>query len=395
MTELEFSIMRRGDDPVGDLQPLLDRFEAETRVKVRVTVLRWRDGWAEMVKTALYGHGPDVSEIGTTWIGNLIAMNALRPFELPELYKLGGEKVFLPASWQSGRVPDDAIVYAVPWLADTRLIYYHRSALEQAGLEAGTAFDSPAQLSSTLQRLQDSGRAPWVMCTATPRRLLQEAASWVWSAGGDFVSADGKRILFDQPEALAGLKAYFELGRYLGPEARRLDGGQADDLFVQQQVASMLNMPIAYLLQRRLYPDVVKEWGVAPVMGTPFVGGSNLVIWKHSRQEQNALKLLRWLTTPEAQNTYNMFSGLLPVRVESLTAPAFANDPDLARIAQGLRQGRSFPAIRLWGLIESKLADALGQIWTESVDSPAPEIDALLDKHLALAARSLNKTLSA
>ncbi len=175
-----------------------------------------------MVKTALYGHGPDVSEIGSTWIGNLIAMNALRPFDLPELYKLGGEKVFLPASWQSGQVPDEAIVYAIPWLADTRLIYYHRSALEKAGLDAGTAFDSPAQLSATLQRLQDSGCAPWVMCTATPRRLLQEAASWVWSAGGDFVSADGKRILFDQPEALAGLKAYFELGRYLTPRGAPL-----------------------------------------------------------------------------------------------------------------------------------------------------------------------------
>jgi len=102
--------MRRGDDPVGDLQPLLDRFEAETRVRVHVSVLRWSEGWAEMVKTALYGHGPDVSEIGSSWIGNLIAMNALRPFDLAELYQLGGEKAFLPASWQSGRVPDDSTV---------------------------------------------------------------------------------------------------------------------------------------------------------------------------------------------------------------------------------------------------------------------------------------------
>jgi len=342
----------------------------------------------------LYGHGPDVSEIGTTWIGNLIAMNALRPFDLAELYHLGGEKAFLQASWQSGRVPDDSTVYAVPWLADTRLIYYHRSALAQASLDADTAFATLAQLSATLQRLQDSGRAPWVMCTAIPRRMLQEAAAWVWSAGGDFVSADGKRVLFDQPEALAGLKAYLELGRYLSPEMHRLDGEQADDLFMREQVASMLNMPIAYLLQRRLHPDAARDWGVAPVLEAPFVGGSNLVIWKHSRQEQNALKLLRWLTTPEAQNTYNMFSGLLPVRVESLTAPAFANDPDLAHIAQGLRQGRSFPAIRLWGLIETKLADALGQIWQEIFESPTPEIDALLEKHLVPVARRLNKTLS-
>lgn len=385
--------MRRGDHPAEDLQPVLDRFEAETRVRVRLTVMAWREGWAELVKTALHGHGPDVSEIGSTWIGNLVAMNALRPFDLAEIYKLGGEKAFLPASWQSGLVRDDATLYAIPWLADTRLIYYHPHALEKAGLDASTAFSSPAQLSTTLQRLQASGLVPWSMCTATPRRVLHEAASWVWDAGGDFISADGKRVLFDEPEARAGLRSYFELGRYLSPTVYRLNGTRADELFLREQAAAMLSMPMAYVLQRRAHPETARAWGVTSVLSTPFVGGSNLVIWRHSRQGQNALKLIRWLTTPAAQNAYNMFSGLLPVRVESLMAPDFVSDPNLARIAQGLRQGRSFPAIRLWGLIEDKLAGALGQIWEEIFNSAVPENDGLFDKYLTPLAKQLNRTL--
>ncbi len=393
MAELELSIMHRGDNPIGDLQPLLDHFEAETHIHVGVTVLTWDEGWAEAVKMALYGHGPDVSEIGSTWIGNLVAMNALRPFNLPEIYKIGGEKVFLPASWHSGLVQDESTVYAIPWLTDTRLIYYLRRALEQAGLDVNTAFSSPAQMGLTFRHLQNSSFIPWALCTATPLRVLHDAASWVWSAGGEFVSADGKQVLFDQPEARAGLRAYFELGQYLIPELRYLKGERVDELFVQGKVAAALSMPTAFLIERRLNPERMEEWGVAPVMNVPFVGGSNLVIWKHSRQPQNALKLIRWLTTPEAQNTYNMLSGLLPTRIESLTTPEFVADSSLARVAQSLRQGRSFPSIRLWGLIEEKLANALGQIWEERFRPAPQEIDVLFDQYLTPLARQLNRTL--
>jgi multiple sugar transport system substrate-binding protein len=393
VAELELSIMARGNDPVGDIQPLLSRFEAETHVHVRLTVLTWDQGWTEMVKTALYGHGPDVSEIGTTWAGNLIAMNALRPLALSELYKFGGDKAFLPASWQSGSLRGDASVYAVPWFADTRLIYYHRELLEQAGLDPATAFDTPARLVLTLRQLQEHGLTPLAMVTATPRLALHDAAAWIWNAGGDLVSADDKRVLFDQPVAYAGLKSYFELGRYLTPETRGLSG--VDELFMRGQAAMMLSSPIAYLLQRQTQPEKTKEWGVAFTTGVPFVGGSNLAIWNHCRQEQTALKLVGFLTAPQAQRTYGLHRGLLPTRLETLDSPDFANDAALALIAYGLRSGRSFPATRLWGLIEAKLADALVQIWKDIFDSPAPEIDALLDKHLAPVARSLNKTLGA
>jgi len=385
--------MARGDDPAGTLRPVLDRFEAETRHQVRLTVLSWDQAWAELVKVALYGHGPDVSEIGSTWIGNLSAMSALRPFSTSELYQMGGAQSFVSANWLSGVVQDDAKTYALPWLADTRVIYYHRRLLEQAGLDADTAFDTPAHLLQTVQRLQSGDISPWAMCTTTPLRVLHEAASWVWSAGGDFASTDGRQVLFDQPAARAGLKAYFELGQYLTPELHGLDGTRADESFWLGRVAAVLSMPLVYLAERGKRPAEVQEWGVAPVLGVPFVGGSNLVLWQHSRQPQAALQLIRWLTLPQTQNAYNLSSGLLPVRLESLTSPEFVDDPNLARVAQGLQRGRSFPSIRLWGLIEDKLALALSQIWEELFSPAPPEIDVLFDKYLTPLARNLNKTL--
>lgn len=79
MEELELSIMRLDVDPENDLRPLLDQFEIQHKCHVRVNALSWGSAWTDLVKTALYGSGPDVSEIGTTWCASFVAMNALRP----------------------------------------------------------------------------------------------------------------------------------------------------------------------------------------------------------------------------------------------------------------------------------------------------------------------------
>ena len=99
--ELEFSIM--AESP-ANIQPLLDQFEAEHRIRVRLRLLTWDIAWSDLVKVALYRDGPDVSEIGSTWLGDLVAMNALRPFAEQELAALGKPSDFLPSAWNGGRV---------------------------------------------------------------------------------------------------------------------------------------------------------------------------------------------------------------------------------------------------------------------------------------------------
>jgi multiple sugar transport system substrate-binding protein len=395
MLEIELSIMGRDAGPVGDIRPLLDQFEKEQHFHVRLTVLSWETAWAELVKVALYGHGPDVSEIGTTWIGNLIAMNTLRPFTPAELNVLGGSAAFLPSSWQSSTVIGEKDVCAVPWLADSRLIYYRHDLLDKAGVDPATAFNSPRQLALTLGRLSDHGiDLPWVVPSRYSARTLHGIASWVWAAGGDFVTADGKRVIFDQPQARAGMQAYFELYRYLAPEARYLTGSQSDAFFLQRQVAVTITGSWLMLFNRNLNPTAVANWGLALPPGTPFVGGSNLVVWQHTRHEREALKLVKFLTSKQVQLIYNPRIGLLPVRLETLAEPSFTDDPVNALMGQVVRAGRSFPSLRAWGLIEDKLSSALTQVWAEILESSAPDIDALLNKYLLPLAEQLNNTLN-
>jgi multiple sugar transport system substrate-binding protein len=337
----------------------------------------------------------DVSEIGTTWIGNLIAMNALRPYAAPELSALGGPAAFLPSLWHSGTLIGDTRLWAVPWLADTRLIYFRRDLLKRAGVDPAAAFSSSSQLSHTLKGLRESGvDMPWVVPTRHALNILHNIASWVWNAGGDFVSADGKHVIFDQPGARAGIRAYFDLYRYLAPAARYLDRFQADQLFAQGQAAVTISGSWEALLSRRIHLETTGDWGLAIPAGVSFVGGSNLVIWQHARYEREAFKLVRFLTSQQAQMIYHPRIGFLSTRLDTLTASSFTDDASHRVMVQALRTGRSFPAIRLWGLIEDKLTATFTRLSAEILDQPAPDIDALLDKYLGPLAEQLNNTLS-
>jgi multiple sugar transport system substrate-binding protein len=388
--ELELSIM--ADSPAA-IQPLLNQFEAEHGVRVRLRLLAWDTAWSDLVKVALYGDGPDVSEIGSTWLGDLVAMNALRPFDEAEIAGLGRPGAFLPSAWQGGRLAGQTQTWAIPWLAGARLVFWRRPLFAAAGLEPRTSFQSAAELQSALARLAASGTpVPWTVPTGLTHTTLLNAASWVWAAGGDFVTPDGKRTLFSQPAAQAGLRDYFALGRYLAPSVRRLTGLQPDDQFMTQAgTAVTISGPWLFSILRE--HGLAGEIGLALPPGASFVGGSHLVIWKHSQQEEAVLALVRFLTEGATQIAYGQRVGLLPTRLDALTGEPFAGDDWWQLAIRGLKTGRSFPVTRSWGLMEDRLTRELKALWDEVLLDPGLDLEAAIARHLEPLAMRLDLVL--
>ena len=52
---------------------MLREFESQTNIHVKLKEMTWGDAWSELVKVGLYRSGPDVSEIGSTWLSSLRA----------------------------------------------------------------------------------------------------------------------------------------------------------------------------------------------------------------------------------------------------------------------------------------------------------------------------------
>ncbi len=395
---LELSIMNHGLRFIEEVRTMLAQFEQEARTEVQLRVLEWRDAWAELVKVALYNDGPHVSEIGNTWLSEFVSMNALRPFVGGEVTRLGGAQQFLPSAWQSV-TPAAAsnvtvMTWAVPWLADMRLIHYRKDLLGRAGIEARTAFQTPQSLLEACAQLQAAGVAnPIVLPSRQTRMTLHSLAAWVWGRGGDFTSPDGKKMLFVSELAKAGLYAYFDLARYMSPDMRDLDEYKSDAAFLSGAAAITISGPWLHA-SPDASPEAKADIDQALLPGTPYIGGSHLVIWKHTRYIEPALMLVRYLNSLEAQIRLVQTSGLFPTRLEVLTREPFRSDPFYQMAGEGLRAGRTFPTFSLWGLVENKLAEAFTAIWADILLTPKADIHAIVDEHLNDTAQRLNSTLA-
>ncbi len=389
-TEIEFSIQA----PDAELiQPLLADFEAKYHIRVNLRLLTWDAAWSELVKVALYNDGPDISEVGSTWLGDLVAMSALHAFEADEITQLGRASRFLPAAWQGCQLPNRPQVWAIPWLVGARLVFFRRDLLLRTGVDEDEAFASAESFERTLHLLQDHHvRTPWIVPTVHTHATLLNAASWVWAAGGDFISPDGKHVLFAHHQAIAGLRNYFALGRYIPLELRQIGALQPDTQFLQHEdTAVTIGGPWLFNF---LTGAARENVGLALPPGAPMLGGSHLVIWKHSRKQDAVLKLIRFLTQTEMQVKYARRIGLLPAVVEALNEEPFTNDRLWRSAVQAVKAGRAMPITPSWGLTEDRLATEFAAVWQAFFDQPAIDLVAVLTRRLEPLARRLDQLMA-
>lgn len=397
MDEIEFSYMGRGEGPDRQLGEFFDSLQASQHLQVRTQVMDWGRGRSELVKTALYHHGPDVSEVGTTWISDLIAMNALRPFSQAEVDQIGGADAFVPAAWKSTHIAGSPEVWSIPWLVESPVISYRRDALQAAGIDETTAFSTLDSLYETVSRLRRAGHVlPISLPPPSSRQLiLHYASTWVWQMGGDFLSEEGTSVLFVERPAMEGIKSYFRLARLIAPEGVQLLETQGMGGCFRQG-RSPIAVGTNWLHPRGGETPAfdTKHWGVARLPGPAFVGGSNLILWKHSRLERAALQLIRAVTGEEQARRYSETSWMLPARATVFFDPEYQQDAYFRTASESAMSGRTFPNLPLWGLVEDRLVAALVNVWEMLLKNPSASVDDTVNQALNRLAKSLNITLS-
>ncbi len=387
--EIEFSVMTSS---ATGIESLLAQFESEFHIHVRLRLYTWDSAWSELIKTALYNDGPDISEIGSTWLGDLVTMNALNSFGERELDDLGAGTLFLPSAWQGARLAGQPEVWAIPWVTGARLLFFRKRLLEKAGVDERTAFQNAASFRTTLERLQVSGiGVPWTIPTGVTHTTLHNVASWVWGANGSFITPDGKRTLFNEPEARHGIRDYFALGRFLAPTVRQLNGLEPDAQFLENENTA-ITMSGPWLFGQAS-ARLRAQMGVGLPPGPSFVGGSHLVIWKHSTRVELAQKLIQFLMRPAAQVSHSQNIGLLPSRLDALASPPFSSEPVWQVAARGLKTGRSIHVTRAWGLIEDRLTMAFGTLWTEVLSSSDLDLESAIGRRMDPLAKRLDLVL--
>ena len=370
MVETELSLLSTASRR-NNVESLLKTFEQRGSSHVNVSYKNWDSAWSDMVRAGRRGILPSVSEVGTSWVPDLARMDALEPVPAAVIKKLGGEKDYVSQSWKSCFLYGKSQMWAVPWVCGSRVLYYRNDLLSKANINADMAFASPNAMLDAVIRLREMGVArPWITSNVTSLNTLHLISTWIWAAGGDFVSEDGQHLLFAEPQVIDGMATFFRMGRYMGPP-REYSYENAIDLFWQGDAAITMDGTWMYDAQKATANlEVLDNLGVALAPGPAWVGGSNLVVLESATEREAAWDLLLFLSEPISVQTMFNLTGLAPAKLSLLNSREVLQRAFGPVLNRAMETGRSPQNHRFSGMIEENLHYAFGLVWAEMLKSP-------------------------
>ncbi len=355
-------------------------FEAENPdAKVKVTVIPF-DAAHDKISTSIAGgQTPDVSLVGTTWVSEFAASKALDPTPTDLIDK--GK--FFEGSWDTTVVNDTS--YGVPWYVETRLPFYRRDLLQQAGIDAPPVnWDEWRTAMAAIKRQVGPKRYAILLpinefepllnlAMQQPDPLLRDGGRY-----GNFRSAGFKR-------ALAFYKEMFDKG--WAPRLSNTQISNVWDEFGNGYFSFYINGPwnIAEL-RKRLPAELSQSWMTMPLPGpdgpgASVAGGTSFVIFDSSQHKEAAWKWIAYLSQSQLQARFHATTGDLPPRRSAWRSEALSNDVYARAYRDQLERAKPTPKVPEWERIATELRLVAEQMVAGrlTVDQAATELDRRAD----------------
>src|SRR4051795_1212370 len=274
-------IMNNGPKPRPDTQNIVKPFEQKTGIKVKVELVGWDVQLDRIRNAAVSGEGPDVTQAGTTQVPFFAALGGFENVQ-DKVSQIGGASAYAPGIWKTSQVEGQDGTWGVPWFTEARTIYYRKDALNAAGVDPATAFESQAALRATLEKLKpvkEIGGKPIAPFGGPGKKaydLVHNLMPWVWDSGGAELSDDNKTSTINSPQAVQGVKFATDLvGEGLWDKSMlERDGQQVEDQFKGGRLAVWIGGPWVMAASKRSDDDTWSKAarenvGVAPMPAGP------------------------------------------------------------------------------------------------------------------------------
>jgi multiple sugar transport system substrate-binding protein len=224
----------------------------------------------------------------------------------------------------------DGHLWGLPIDGESTGLFYRTDLFKAAGIDGPpTTWD---EFLADAQKLTDPAKKQYGYEVFAP-----EAAyywyPWLYQAGGDLLSEDGKTVTFDSPEAQTAADFYVNLAKYSPKDYLNSNSYDGRVAFAQGQVAMyMAGSWLAGTLHSE-DPKIDDKWSTAPLPSGPAgckttIAGDSLILLNHSANPDAAWLWIEYLEKPEnlATWTYKSANGTELPPLKSLL-----DSPDLAK----------------------------------------------------------------
>ena len=360
----EISVWAMGTE--GDnLDVLAADFEAEyPDVTVEVTAVPWEAAHDRIATAIAAGEVPDVSLIGTTWMGEFASGGGLDPTPANI-----DPSIFFEGAWNTTIV--DGVSYGIPWYVETRLLYYRTDLAEAGGATAPPA--NWDELKGLAEAYGAEGADPAIALQAGGTGSWQTFMPFFWQKGGEILDESGNFTLDSDAcvEALTYYDSFFEEG--LAPTAA-MEPGALETGFASGEIGSFISGPWMIGIVTDAGADPA-TWTVAhqPTedAGTSFVGGGNISVFSDSDNKTAGWAFVDYLSQPEVQVKWFQTINDLPSVQAAWDDPALADDPLLSAFGDQLADAKAPPAIATWEQVAAEAIDT--QVEQVTVGDVTPE----------------------
>ncbi|WP_313254770.1 sugar ABC transporter substrate-binding protein [Stenotrophomonas sp.] len=385
-TTLRFWAMGREAEVVGEL---LREFEAENPgIHVEVQNIPWTAAHEKLL-TAYAAEGlPDVCQLGNTWIAEFATLQALEPLQArADASAVVDQADYFPGIWDTNVVEGQLV--GIPWYVDTRLLFYRKDLLRQAG------YDHPPrtwaeweQVNAALKKLMGDKGYPVLM----PLNEFEPQLSFALQQDDGLLRDHDTRGNFRSPgfrRTLAFYDNMFEQG--WAPKMSETQISNVWDEFFRGFTAFYLSGPwnIREFRQRQP-PGLDGEWGTTPLPGPDgpgagIAGGTSLVVFRASQKKEAAWKLIEFLSRPDIQQRFYTVIGDLPPRRSAWQSPELTDDPLTAAFADQLERVKPTPKVLEWERIAQQMRVVTEQVVRGGLpqDKAVEQLDQQVDEILA------------
>jgi len=353
----------------ASLPGLTKEFEAANPgVKVQVTAIPWDAAHDKFTTAITANKTPDVAMVGTTWMGEFAGMKALDPTPA-EVDK----SAFFEGAQKTTEVAGTS--FGVPWYVETRLVYYRTDLAKKAGITTPpTDWDG---LKSMAKAMQDKAGAKYgIGLQAGGTGSWQSIMPFAWSAGADLTKDDGKAYNFDSPEMLKASQYYqsFFTDGIADKAAPATPTTEPD--FASGKVPMFISGPWMMSAVEKAGGEGFKDkYDVmqipADVKSSSFVGGSNLVVFKNTKNRDSAWKLVNWLSDPKTQVKWYGMSTDLPSVKSAWQDPALTADSKLAVFGKQLETAQAPPSFPTWEQVVTSYDSEMEKVTKTGADPAA------------------------
>lgn len=345
------------------VQALIPGFEARNPdLRVKVQMIPWTAAH-EKVLTAFAGDAtPDLCQWGNTWIPEMWLLGAIEPLDA----RVQKSSIIRPESyfrgiWETNRI--DSVLCGIPWYVDTRVLFYRKDILAEAG------FAHPPR---TWAEWKSASKAVVALHPGKDRyAVLLPTNEWAppvilgLQCGAKLLKDRNTLGDFSSPENETAFNFYISFFReHLAPvgitQVTNIYQGMSEGFF-----AMYISGPWNIGEFSRRIPDSLQDaWMTAPLPspdsvypGASLAGGSSLMLFRASKHKDAAWRLIEYLEEPEQQIHFYRETGDLPARIEAWSDTTFAENVYVRAFRTQLERVTSPPKIPEWEQIAMKVQD--------------------------------------